>query len=84
MPEVLRMYSNGEHIGSGCQGSVYKTERKADQKKCIVKVMTVKEEEGMTRALNEVKFLNRIVGEEHLAQIVDSCEEKILQKYHIF
>jgi serine/threonine protein kinase len=43
-PEVLDKYKVGSHIGSGCQGSVYKAERKFDNKKCVVKVMTAKED----------------------------------------
>lgn len=46
--------------------------------------MIAKEEINLNRAQNEIRILRRISGEEHLAQIVDSCEEDVLGKVYIF
>lgn len=81
---MINAYTIGEHLGSGFQGSVYKATRKRDGKNCVVKVLTANEERGLNMARSEVNLLRRIEGKEHLARIIESCEEFFLQKVYIF
>jgi serine/threonine protein kinase len=83
-PITMASYTMGQHLGSGFQGSVYKAVRKSDNKHFVVKVLTANEENGLAMARNEVSILQKIVGQEHLAQIVESCEEGFMQKVYIF
>jgi hypothetical protein len=43
-----------------------------------MKVMTIKDELNDERAHTEINILRKIEGQEHLAQIVDVCEDKQL------
>lgn len=51
---VLGKYQKGEHIGSGFQGSVFKSKRIADGKELIMKVMSTKDHINEERAHNEI------------------------------
>jgi serine/threonine protein kinase len=77
-PGILPSYTLGEHLGSGFQGSVYRAVRKSDGRRHVVKILTANEERGLSMARNEVALLKRIAGHDHLAKIVDSCEEYFL------
>jgi precorrin isomerase len=50
----------------------------------VVKILTANEERGLAMARNEVNLLRRIQEQEHLARIVESCDDFFLQKVYIF
>lgn len=80
---MLETYTIKEHIGSGFQGSVYRAESRAGLK-CVVKILTANEDLNRSWANNEIKFLNKIKGTPHLAQIIEHCSDEGLQKVYIF
>ena len=69
-PAALQLYTKGEHLGSGCQGSVYRARSKGDGENYVMKVLSINEEERGKMARQEIKVLNKIKGQEHVAKIV--------------
>lgn len=54
---LLSKYNRGAHLGSGCQGSVYRVERKRDGMQFVMKQLTANEEQNLNMARSEIKLL---------------------------
>lgn len=74
-----------EHLGSGCQGSVFKIKQKleSNNESLVVKILNANEDAQLEMARSEIDLLQRLKGQIHLAQFVESFEDENAQKIYI-
>lgn len=77
-------YTIKGHVGKGSQGSVYRAIRIDDGQPFVVKVISIKQDENLNSVQTELDILQRVKGKPHLAQMVDSSHDELLNKRYIF